>query len=442
MTQKDHGTGLETRKLAATILGAILDDRKSLDVLIDPSHGIRSYNTLATNDRALVRAIVMLCLRRKGQIDASLARVLDRRTPKRATHLTHTLSVAAAQILFLDVPDSAAVNLAVTSIARDKRTKRFGSLANAVLRRLSREKDAILAAQDAARLAMPAWFFKRTRKSYGKDRALAISAMLLEEPALDISVKTDPEKWARELSGIVLPGGSVRFKPKGPITALAGFDSGEWWVQDAAAALPARLLGDIAGKRVADLCAAPGGKTAQLINQGAKVTALEIAPRRMKRLEENLARLGMNANCIAADIMTWQAEQPFDAVLLDAPCSSTGTIRRHPDVMWSKTAGDISALAELQFTMWQRAIDFVKPGGTVLFSNCSLDRAEGEDLYAKIIAARDDVAPQPFAPEELPGLEEAITGQGTLRTLPHYLANDDAQLAGLDGFFAARLRRN
>lgn len=438
---KQQQDGLLTRKIAAKILEAIFDDKKSLDVLIDTQHGMHAYNALDIKDRALVRAIIMICLRRKGQIDAALASILDRKTPKKARHLTHTLSVAAAQILFLDIPDSAAVNLAVTAVSNDSRTKRFGSLTNAVLRRLSREKEKILEKQNAAQLFMPGWFYKRIKKSYGRDRVNSIAENMLEEPALDITVKSDPEFWAEKLSGIVLPTGTVRLKPKGPIPAMEGFSAGQWWVQDAAACLPAQLLGDIAGLQVADLCAAPGGKTAQLVQKGAAVTALDISPRRMQRLKDNLTRLNLSANFIVADILQWQPESLFDAVLLDAPCSSTGTVRRHPDVMWTKSASDITALATLQFELWDAAINFVKPDGIIVFSNCSLDREEGEDLYAKMLAHRQDITPMPFKPEEVPGLKEAITGQGTLRTLPSHLANSDKQLAGMDGFFAARFRR-
>ncbi len=433
--------GLATRQIAANLLGSVLDEKKNLDALIDPHHGDAAYNNLIAKDRALIRAILMVSLRRKGQIDNALQQMLDRKTPKKATHLTHTLSVAAAQILFLDIPDSAAVNLAVTAISGDRRTSRFSNLANAVLRRLSREKEAILANQDAARLCMPDWFYKRTRKSFGKSRADAIAKMHIEEAALDLTIKSDPQQWAEKLSASILPTGSLRLKPQGPIPAMAGYDEGTWWVQDAAAAIPATLFGDVAALNIADLCAAPGGKTAQLAHRGANVTAVDISNNRLARLQENLSRLKLSANCIAADIMEWQPDSLFDAILLDAPCSSTGTIRRHPDVAWTKSADDITTLAALQFNMWNKAIDLAKPGGIIIFSNCSLDREEGEDLYARMIKSRDDIEPLPIQKAEIPGLEEAITGQGTLRTLPTHLPHEDPRMAGMDGFFAARLRR-
>lgn len=433
--------GLVARKVAAKMLGAVLDEKKNLDVLIDQQHGDYAYNALIAKDRALIRAILMVSLRRKGQIDDALLRVLDRKTPKNATHLTHSLSVAAAQILFLDIPDSAAVNLAVTAIAEDRRTSRFSALANAVLRRLAREKEEILESQDAGLLCMPAWFFKRLKKSFGKDRAKAIADILIEEGALDITVKSDVERWAEKLSGIVLPTGSVRLKPQGAVSKMDGFDDGEWWVQDAAASLPARLLGNISTLKVADLCAAPGGKTAQLISAGADVTAVDISKRRIERLQENLDRLKMSADLIVADIMQWQPEPLFDAVLLDAPCSSTGTSRRHPDVLWTKSADDIAELAALQFQLWNRAIELTRPGGIIVFSNCSLDREEGEDLYARILKSRLDIEAMPITADEVDGIDGAVNGQGCLRTLPCHLPHKDLRLAGLDGFFAARLRR-
>ena len=439
--QSEGKAGLVARKIAAKLLGSVLDEKKNLDALIDPQHGDHAYLALIDKDRALIRAILMICLRRKGQIDDALRQVLDRKTPKNATHLTHSLSVAAAQILFLDVPDSAAVDLAVTSIAEDRRTMRFSSLANAVLRRLSREKGEILEAQDVGRLSMPPWFFKRLRKSFGKDRASKIAEILSEEAALDVSVKSDPEGWAKKFSGITLPNGTVRLKPHGPIPEMEGYDEGEWWIQDAAASLPAKLLGDISGLRTADLCAAPGGKTAQLALAGATVTSVEISASRQERLQANLLRLKLNADIVIADILEWQPEQLFDAVLLDAPCSSTGTVRRHPDILWTKSAEDITALVSLQLQLWNKAIEFVKPGGVIVFSNCSLDREEGEDLYAKILSQRDDIEPFPIEAVEAPGLSDAITGQGTLRTLPIYYPNPEIRMAGLDGFFAARLRR-
>ena len=227
----------------------------------------------------------------------------------------------------------------------------------------------------------------------------------------------------------------------GTVTALPGFAEGAWWVQDAAAALPARLFGDVDGLRVADLCAAPGGKTAQLAAAGARVTAVDRAPARLERLRENLTRLSLTAELVCADVDEWQAE-PFDAVLLDAPCSSTGTIRRHPDVPWLKQPADIAKLAALQRRLLERAVALTKPGGTLVYCTCSLEPEEGEDIVAGLLAREPGVRRAPIAASEVFGLGEFVTEDGDLRTLPCHFPDPDSRLAGVDGFYAARLIRH
>ncbi len=440
VTGRDR-VGLEARKVAASLLERIIDNQQSLDALVDVEHGIWAYRALIAKDRNMIRAILMVCLRRRGQIENALAKVLDRAPPKKARHLIHTLHVAAAQILFLDIPDRAAVDLAVTAIAEDGRTSRFKSMTNAILRRLSREKVEILSHQNEAALAMPAWFFKRMKTAYGRDRAEAIAAIHLIEPPLDLTVKSNSDGWADRLGGFVLPTGSVRLARGAHVPKLEGYSDGEWWVQDVAATLPVKLMGDVKGLEVADLCAAPGGKTAQLIVAGASVTAVDRSEKRLQRLRENLNRLGLEANLIAADLLEWEPDKLFDAVLLDAPCSATGTIRRHPDVQWTKTSEEIAELAKLQFQMIVKAATLLRPGGRLVFANCSLDREEGEDIYAALLKSDLPLQPDAILPEEVPGLEQAITRQGTLRTLPVYLDHEDQGLAGMDGFFAARFRK-
>jgi 16S rRNA (cytosine967-C5)-methyltransferase len=264
--------------------------------------------------------------------------------------------------------------------------------------------------------------------------------MHLVEPYLDLSVKRDPEVWAEKLGGLVLSTDSVRLVPSGPIEALEGFAEGAWWVQDAAAALPARLLGDVAGKRVADLCAAPGGKTAALVHAGAAVTAVDISAERLVRVSANLARLGLKAETIAADILDWNAVEPFDAVLLDAPCTATGTIRRHPDIPWLKRAEDVAALADLQARMLDRAVSLLASGGTLVYCTCSLEPEEGEAQVVRALACHPlDLVP--VAPAEIGGLAEAVTPAGAVRTLPSQMKLDSPRLSGLDGFFIARFRK-
>ncbi|MHC2794592.1 16S rRNA C967 or C1407 C5-methylase (RsmB/RsmF family) [Mesorhizobium jarvisii] len=250
-----------------------------------------------------------------------------------------------------------------------------------------------------------------------------------------------PELWAEKLGGIVLPTGTVRVENlAGAVTDLPGFAEGAWWVQDAAASLPARLFGDVSGLRVADLCAAPGGKTAQLILAGARVTAVDTSKNRLARLAQNLDRLGLSAEIVQADLLKYEPAELFDAVLLDAPCSSTGTVRRHPDVPWTKTAADVEKLADLQRRLLTRAVTLVRPGGRIVFSNCSLDPLEGEDLHRAFLnetTAVDD----PLRQGEVAGIDPFLTAQGTLRTTPADLDLGTPERSGLDGFFAARMRR-
>jgi 16S rRNA (cytosine967-C5)-methyltransferase len=323
----------------------------------------------------------------------------------------------------------------------DFNASHFTGLINAVLRRIAREGAERIAAFDAPVLDTPPWLMARWIKTYGEATAHAIAAANGREPALDLTVKADAAGWAEKLDGRVLPTGSVRTIVHGAVTALPGFDDGAWWVQDAAASIPARLLGNVAGLRVADLCAAPGGKTAQLVAAGAKVTAVDRAPARLKRLQENLTRLSLEAELVCADVAEWTAEQPFDAVLLDAPCTSTGTIRRHPDVPWLKRAADITSLAASQRRLLDHAITLIKPGGTLVYCTCSLEPEEGTDVIADLLAREASVRRVPIAAAEVFGETELINQDGDLRTLPCHFTAADSRFAGVDGFYAARLEK-
>lgn len=434
--------GLETRRVATKLLAAVVDAHASLDGLTDPAHGQPNFRALDARDRSLVRAILMSALRHRSTIEALLARRLERPLPANARALSHALHVAAAQILFLDVPDSAAVDLAVTQAKSDPRLARFAGLVNGVLRNLIRVKArALPAALDQTREA-PDWFAGRLEAAYGAETTAAILAMHRVEPPVDFTVKEDPQRWAEALGGIVLPTGTVRIaRLEAGVDTLPGFEEGAWWVQDTAASLPAKLLGDIAGARVADLCAAPGGKTAQLIHAGANVTAVDLSKSRLKRLAENLTRLRLDAEIVESDIRKFQPDTPFDAILIDAPCSSTGTVRRHPDVPWTKSPEDIEKLAALQRALLDHAVTLVKPGGRIVFSNCSLDRAEGEGMLEAFLAETPDVALDPIQPDEVPGIAAFVTPEGFLRTTPADTLGEDPLARGLDGFFAARLIR-
>ena len=420
---------------AVKLLAAVVEQKTSLDGMMDEEHGNPAYRALNMADRALVRAILHSCLRQLTRIDAIFDRFLDKPLPEGARNLRHILAVAAAQILFLDVPDHSAVDLAVEQARRDPRSARFANLVNALLRRLGREKETALAEASRSVPVFPGWFQRRLEAVYGNEAAREIGQACLAPAPVDITVKNDPGAWAEKLGGTVLPTGSVRLPAfEGSVTELPGFAEGEWWVQDAAAAIPAKLFGDLRGREVADLCAAPGGKTAQLALAGGHVTAVEQSASRMKRLRANLARLGLEAECLQARLEELPPEPRFDVILLDAPCSSTGTIRRHPDVLWTKDMADVEKLAGVQARLLRHAFALLRPGGTLVFSNCSLDPLEGEDLVEAFLAETADAARLPVRPEDWPGLEGAIDGRGDIRTTP-------AMLGGMDGFYAAVLRR-
>jgi 16S rRNA (cytosine967-C5)-methyltransferase len=432
----DDVPGLAVRRIAADIVEGVLRRRRSLDEQFDSPGELAS---LDERDRALTRAIVATVMRRFGTLRHLLGFFLQEGAPAQAPRVETALLIGAAQILFLGVPDHAAVDLAVRLVQADHKAVHFAGLVNAVLRRITREGAERIAALDGPKLDTPEWLMARWIETYSAATAHAIAAANGVEPALDLTVKSDAEMWAAKLDGRVLPTGSVRTVMHGNITTLPGFAEGAWWVQDAAAALPARLLGDVRGRHVADLCAAPGGKTAQLLAAGAIVTAVDRAPARIARLRENLARLSLDAELICADAAAWTAEQQFDAVLVDAPCSSTGTIRRHPDVPWLKRVSDITALAALQRRLIERAVALTKPGGSLVYCTCSLEPEEGEAIIADLLAREPAVRRAPIDAAEVFGRAEFLSQDGDLRTLPCQLPDSDSRLAGLDGFYAARL---
>lgn len=433
--------GLAARQAATRLLAAVIDAKTPLDGLTDPDTGHPMFRALEARDRALTRAILVSALRHRRAIDRLVAARLQRSLPANARSLLHILHVGIAQILLLDIPDSAAVDLAVEQARADPRAARFAKLVNAVLRAIARDREAALAVV-AGTPAAPDWFAERLAATYGAERAARILDMHRHEAPVDFTPRGDAGEWAGRLGGVLLPTGSVRVERlAASVPDLPGFAEGAWWVQDAAAALPARLFGDVAGLSVADLCAAPGGKTAQLAVAGANVTAVEKSPARMRRLAANLGRLGLDARLVEADLFDWEPEAPFDAVLLDAPCSSTGTVRRHPDIPWTKGPEDIARLAALQGRMLARAMELVAPGGLVVFSNCSLDPLEGEAMVADFLAGRGDVARVPVGEGEFPRLDGFISPDGALRTTPADLDLGRPEISGMDGFYAVRLKR-
>ncbi|MBX9774029.1 MAG: methyltransferase domain-containing protein [Xanthobacteraceae bacterium] len=432
--------GLAARRIAADILDGVLRRGRSLDDQLDGGGAPAGLATLPERDRALTRRLVATVLRRLGTLRHLLGLYLERGLPAAAPRVETSLLIGAAQILWLDVPDHAAVDLSVRLVQGDRRAGRYAGLVNAVLRRVAQNAAQKLRGLDTVALDTPAWLMARWRRAYGDELARSIAAANGQEPALDITAKADPAQWAATLGGAVLPTGSIRAIVHGPVSRLPGYADGAWWVQDAAAALPAQLLGDVAGKSVADLCAAPGGKTAQLAAAGARVTAVDRSAPRLDRLKQNLVRLGLTADAVAADVTEWQAE-PFDAVLLDAPCSATGTIRRHPDIPWLKRESDIATLAALQRRLLARAVELTKPGGLLVYCTCSLEPDEGLAPVSELLAGDSRVRRRPLAADEVHGRAEFLTPAGDLRTLPCQLPDSNPQMAGLDGFYACRIER-
>ncbi len=380
--------GLAARRIAADILDGVLHKHRTLDDQLDGAAVHPGLKTLADRDRALMRRLVATILRRLGTLGHVLSRLLDRGVPTDAPRAQSALLIGAAQILWMDVPDHAAVDLSVRLVQSDRRAAKY------------------------------------------------------DEPSLDITVKSDPAQWASRLHGEMLATGTVRTLLQGSVAMLPGFAEGQWWVQDAAAALPARLFGDVAGKTIVDLCAAPGGKTAQLAHAGARVIAVDRSPARMARLRDNLARLALSADAVVADAVEWQGAEhgAFDGVLLDAPA-------------WLRQEADIAALASLQKRLLQKAASLLKPGGMLIYCTCSLEPEEGGEPIAAVLANEPSLRRLPIEASEVAGLSEIVTAEGDLRTLPCHLPhlgrdpslypspdpNPDPRLGGLDGFYVARL---
>jgi 16S rRNA (cytosine967-C5)-methyltransferase len=433
--------GLAARRIAADILDGVLHKHRTLDDQLDGAGAHPGLKTLADRDRALMRRLVATILRRLGTLGHLLSRLLDRGIPTDAPRAQSALLIGAAQILWMDVPDHAAVDLSVRLVQSDRRAAKYAGLVNAVLRRCAREGQPLIEEVKSQTLDIPPWLLARWIATYGEATAREMALAIGNEPSLDITVKSDAPQWASRLHGETLPTGTVRTLLQGSVTMLPGFSEGQWWVQDAAAALPARLFGDVAGKAIVDLCAAPGGKTAQLAQAGAHVTAIDRSPARMARLRDNLTRLSLRADDVVTDAAEWPGpgNGGFDGVLVDAPCTSTGTIRRHPDVAWLRQEADIATLSALQKRLLQKAVALLKPGGTLVYCTCSLEPEEGEQAVASLLSAESGLRRAPIEAGEVAGLSEILTASGDLRTLPCHLPHSDPRLGGLDGFYAARL---
>ncbi len=423
------------RWVALALLSTVLGKRRPLDQALAES---LDFMRLAARDRAFVRLLVATVLRRLGQIDALIVNFLERPLKPSMERTQSILRLGAAQLLFLNTPPHAAVSQSLLLAERSGQARAKG-LINAVLRRIDREGLELLAEQDAAQLNTPTWLWQSWSEAYGASTAREIAEVHAAEPPLDLSVRQDAELWAEQLNARLLPNGCLRLETgRGSVEELPGFSEGAWWVQDAAAAMPAHLLGEVGGRRVADLCAAPGGKTAQLAAGGAQVVAVERAEGRAERLRQNLSRLHLTAEIVVADARRWRPEQPFDAVLLDAPCSATGTLRRHPDIAWSKTPSDLPTLLALQDELLEAALSMLELGGLLVYATCSLQPEEGPQRIEALLARHSNLAVVPIEADEIGGLSEAVTPEGYLRSLPCHWRDR----GGIDGFFAARLRRD
>ena len=420
------GGGLNARRLALGWVDGVLRRRRRFD----PAGAAGGAAGLPERDRAFARALAACALRRHGQIEDALAPLLAR--PPGRWETRGLLRLGAAQILFLGVPPHAAV-----STAAELAPPAHKGLVNAVLRRIAADGPRRVGAQDAARLNTPGWLRRSWRAAYGAERARAIALAHLEEAPLDLTARGDPEAVAHAVDGAVLSTGSVRRAPGGRVDALPGYADGAWWPQDAAAALPARLLGAGPGDAVIDLCAAPGGKTAQLAAAGAEVTSVDDDGGRLRVLEANLRRLGLRARAVRADAARWRPPEAARFVLLDAPCTATGTIRRRPDVPHLRRPADVAAARARQDRLLDAAAAMLAPGGTLVYAVCSLQPEEGPEAVAALLARNGALAPDRVRAVEIGGLDELADGGGAVRSLPCHLAGR----GGMDGFYIARLKR-
>jgi 16S rRNA (cytosine967-C5)-methyltransferase len=431
--KKSSATGLPARRAALDILilvraGVPLDE--ALDVC-------RSFEALAGADRAFARLLATTVLRRQGTLDALIGAFVEKPLPKRAAKVGDILRLAAAQTAILGTPAHAAVSTAVALAESFREAAGYSALVNAVARKIAQGGAAAIE-KLPERIDTPGWMWRAWERAYGPATARAIVRAHREEPPLDLTPKcaAEGETLAVELGAALLPTGTLRLKGGARVSELPGYAEGRWWVQDAAAALPARLIGDVSGKRVFDLCAAPGGKTLQLAAASAQVIAVDIAGKRLKRVAENLQRTKLSAETVKSDVLDFAPDEKADAVLLDAPCTATGTIRRHPDIFWSKSEADLAALLSLQANMLDKAVALLKPGGRLVYSVCSLQPEEGEKQIDALLERNPRLVRDPVIARELPGLSEAGTRAGDMRTLPSMWT----ERGGMDGFFAARLR--
>jgi 16S rRNA (cytosine967-C5)-methyltransferase len=417
-------SGQAPRRAALHLLDRVIGEGRLLPELI----GQGALDRLDPADRARALRLALETLRGINRADRWLKPWLQKSPPLAVRNILRLGAVEIGQ----GAAAHGVVNDLVSIVAAGKRTANFKGLVNAVLRRAAKAGPAAWNALPVPLL--PDWLRAPLVAAWGRNQVEAMEAAHFSGAPLDLTAKGDASALAESLGGTLLPTGSVRLNDAGQVSQLPGFDAGDFWVQDAAAALPVRILAPQAGETVLDLCAAPGGKTLQLAATGAHATALDLSESRLRRVTENLARTGLSAEVVAADALTW-AQGPYDAVLLDAPCSATGTIRRHPDLPYAKDGSEFAALIDQQTRLFDHALTLVKPGGRLVFCTCSLLPDEGEVQVEEVLARHPGLTVErPRAP----GLDPTwITPEGGLRLRPDYWPD----LGGIDGFYIAMLRK-
>lgn len=426
LVKKPGDPALAARSAALHALYAILHKGITLEEALRQE----AINGLEPRDKGLVRQLLMLSLKRRGEALGLLRGRLENPDKKLPVLVEEIFILGIVQLLWLNIPDHAAVDTSVT-LAKLNRAQQHAGLVNAVLKRIARDHKDL---PSAPLTNLPEWLRQQLITDYGESTALEIAAAHIPEAPLDITLKTDANPFS---DGTLLSTGTIRLKEHDVIPRMEGFADGMWWVQDAAAALPVKLLGEVQGKTIVDLCAAPGGKTLQLAAAGANVIAVDRSASRMQRVEDNLLRTQLSAECVVQDAKLFSPSYTIDGILLDAPCSATGTLRRNPDVAWHRQPEDIEKLSGLQHALLVHAAELLRPGGKLVYCVCSLLPQEGEAVIARFLKEYRHFSVAPASAEAL-GIPQAwIAKEGAVRTLPHYWA----ELGGMDGFFMVCLIR-